>query len=144
MTNYALVTTVVATRPEPAACCTWASCPAGRNPPKPFWRSQILLGARDWWNASHSIATTILSESIDHDILFYLHASVSAFINGMIWLLTSSCTVLKTPSFYHDFGCARDCTANDGSDRFQFMPMFPASCLCDVFSLLAGSTQALV
>ncbi len=36
------------------------------------------------------------------------------------------------------------CIVNDGSGRVQFLPMFPASCTCDVFSLLVNSTRSQV
>jgi len=44
-----------------------------------------------------------------------------------------------------DDGVGRgDCIVNDGSGRVQFLPTFPASCTCGIFSPLANSTQAQV
>ncbi len=35
-----------------------------------------------------------------------------------------------------------DCRAKDGSGRVQFVPLFPASCMCSVLFLLGGSTPS--
>jgi tripeptidyl-peptidase-1 len=37
-----------------------------------------------------------------------------------------------------------DCMANDGSGKVRFLPLFPASCMCGVLSLLANSEKSQV